>query len=129
MRSSQYKDFLTAQFDVSDAIDLIIEGRLDYKTGKRYINRISTVEADEDSYKFAVKDIFKYDHEKQHLVPIQCISDSFFEKLLDYGMPFDNVEKIKEIFNPKAERTEKIEKLQKSEPEEKVSKKKKEKIS
>jgi pilus assembly protein CpaF len=129
MRSAQYKDFLTAQFDVSDAIDLILEGRLDYKTGKRYINRISTVEADEDSYKFVVKDIFKYDHEKQHLVPIQCISDSFFEKLLDYGMPFDNVEKIKEIFNPKAERTEKIEKLQKSEPEEKVSKKKKEKIS
>lgn len=98
MRSAQYKDFLTAQFDVADAIDLILEGRLDYETGKRYINRISVVEADEDNYKFEVSDIFKYNHDKKELEPIQCVSDKFLEKLLDYGMPIENIAKIKEIF-------------------------------
>lgn len=98
MRSAQYKDFLTAQFDVADAIDLIIEGRLDYKTGKRYINRISIVEADDDNYKFEVKDIFRYDHEKKELLPVECVSEEFMLKLLDYGMPIENVDKIKAIF-------------------------------
>ena len=98
MRSSQYKDFLTAQFDVADAIDLILEGRLDYQTGKRYINRISVVEADDTEYKFEVKDIFKYDHTRKELMPVQCISDEFMEKLLDYGMPIENIQKIKDLF-------------------------------
>ncbi len=98
MRSSQYKDFLTAQFDVADAIDLILEGRLDYTTGKRYINRISVVEANDDDYKFEVKDVFKYDHEKKELLPVQCVSDDFLEKLLDYGMPIENIQKIKDLF-------------------------------
>ena len=98
MRSSQYKDFLTAQFDVADAIDLILEGRLDYQTGKRYINRISVVEADDTEYKFEVKDIFKYDHARKELMPVQCISDEFMEKLLDYGMPIENIQKIKDLF-------------------------------
>ncbi len=98
MRSSQYKDFLTAQFDVADAIDLILEGRLDYKTGKRYINRISVVEADDTDYKFAVNDIFRYDHDKKELLPVQCVSDEFLEKLLDYGMPIENIKKIKDLF-------------------------------
>lgn len=107
MRSSQYKDFLTAQFDVADAIDLILEGRLDYDTGKRYINRISIVEADDANYKFEVKDIFKYSHEKKELVPIQCVSDRFMEKLLDYGMPIENIDKIKEIFEPEDSKSKK----------------------
>lgn len=101
MRSSQYKDFLTAQFDVADAIDLILEGRLDYETGKRYINRISVVEANDEDYKFEVNDIFKYNHDKKVLEPVQCVSDKFMEKLLDYGMPIENIEKIKEIFKDK----------------------------
>ena len=101
MRSSQYKDFLTAQFDVADAIDLILEGRLDYETGKRYINRISVVEANDEDYKFVVNDIFKYNHDKKELEPVQCVSDKFMEKLLDYGMPVENIEKIKEIFKGK----------------------------
>lgn len=99
MRSSQYKDFLTAQFDVADAIDLILEGRLDYETGKRYINRISVVEANDEDYKFEVNDIFKYNHDKKELEPVQCVSDKFMEKLLDYGMPLENIDKIKAIFN------------------------------
>ena len=101
MRSSQYKDFLTAQFDVADAIDLILEGRLDYETGKRYINRISVVEANDEDYKFEVSDIFKYNHDKKELEPVQCVSDKFMEKLLDYGMPIENIAKIKEIFKDK----------------------------
>lgn len=99
MRSSQYKDFLTAQFDVADAIDLIIEGRIDYATGQRYINRVAEVSADEDTFRFEVTNIFKYDHENKTLVPTKCVSDQFFEKLLDYGMPFENVAKIKAIFD------------------------------
>ena len=111
MRSSQYKDFLTAQFDVADAIDLILEGRLDYATGKRYINRISVVEADDNDYKFEVNDIFKYDHEKKELLPVQCVSDQFMEKLLDYGMPIENIKKIKDLFkeNVKAKKVEEAE--------------------
>ena len=101
MRSAQYKDFLTAQFDVADAIDLILEGRLDYETGKRYINRISVVEANDEDYKFEVSDIFKYNHDKKELEPVQCVSDKFMEKLLDYGMPIENIGKIKEIFKGK----------------------------
>lgn len=117
MRSAQYKDFLTAQFDVADAIDLILEGRLDYKTGKRYINRISVVEADDENYKFVVNDIFKYDHEKKELLPVQCVSDNFISKLLDYGMPYENIAMIKEIFKSteKAEKIEKVEKVEKAE--------------
>jgi len=108
MRSAQYKDFLTAQFDVADAIDLVLEGRLDYKTGKRYINRISTVEADEESYKFIVSDIFRYDHETKELKPNQPPTDIFMEKLLDYGMPYENIQMIKDIFadsTPKTKET------------------------
>jgi len=116
MRSAQYKDFLTAQFDVADAIDLILEGRLDYKTGKRYINRISVVEADDENYKFNVTDIFKYDHEKKELLPASCVSDEFLTKLLDYGMPYENIDKIKNLFveNKKVEKVEAAEKSAKA---------------
>lgn len=113
MRSAQYKDFLTAQFDVADAIDLILEGRLDYETGKRYINRISVVEADDENYKFEVKDIFKYNHDKKRLEPVQCVSDKFMEKLLDYGMPIDNIDKIKEIFETKPKKDTTLEQKKK----------------
>ena len=121
MRSSQYKDFLTAQFDVADAIDLVLEGRLDYQTGKRYINRISVVEADDDNYKFEVNDIFKYDHATKTLLPVQCVSDQFMEKLLDYGMPLENIKKIKDLFKNSKEEKEIIKEEVKKE---KISKKK-----
>lgn len=126
MRSSQYKDFLTAQFDVADAIDLVLEGRLDYVTGKRYINRISVVEADDENYKFEVKDIFKYDHATRTLLPVQCVSDEFMEKLLDYGMPIENIEKIKKLFkkDDDEETDEKVKKNKKIEQTKKVNKKK-----
>lgn len=124
MRSSQYKDFLTAQFDVADAIDLILEGRLNYKTGKRYINRISIVEADEDTYKFEVTDVFRYNHEKQELEKNQCPSDEFLEKLLDYGMPYDNITQIKELFaaKPAKKETKKEEKVEEESKEKTVKK-------
>lgn len=118
MRSAQYKDFLTAQFDVADAIDLILEGRLDYETGKRYINRISVVEADDENYKFEVNDIFKYNHDKKELEPVQCVSDKFMEKLLDYGMPISNIEKIKEIFKDKVKEAPVTKRKKKTEAEE-----------
>ena len=50
---------------------------------------------------FEVNDIFKYNHDKKVLEPVQCVSDKFMEKLLDYGMPIENIEKIKEIFKDK----------------------------
>jgi len=115
MRSSQYKDFLTAQFDVADAIDLVLEGRLDYATGKRYINRISVVEADDDNYKFEVNDIFKYDHATKTLLPVQCVSDQFMEKLLDYGMPLENIQKIKDLFKNSKEEKEVAKEVKKKE--------------
>ena len=124
MRSAQYKDFLTAQFDVADAIDLILEGRLDYKTGKRYINRISVVEADDENYKFNVTDVFRYDHEKKELMPENCVSDEFLTKLLDYGMPYENIDKIKALFKDETakekaneEKVKKVKKVVKSKDE------------
>lgn len=128
MRSSQYKDFLTAQFDVADAIDLILEGRLDYVSGKRYINRISVVEADDNDYKFEVNDIFRYDHKLKTLLPVQCVSDQFMEKLLDYGMPLENIQKIKDLFNEKNSKKDEPKTESKTEPKtEKKTRKKVEK--
>ena len=98
MRSAQYKDFLTAQFDVADAIDLILEGRLDYQTGKRYINRVAIVEANDENFGFTVTNVFKYDHADKTLKAEKCPSDDFIDRLLDSGMPYENVEQIKEIF-------------------------------
>ena len=64
-------------------------------------NFISVVEANDEDYKFEVSDIFKYNHDKKELEPVQCVSDKFMEKLLDYGMPIENIGKIKEIFKGK----------------------------
>jgi pilus assembly protein CpaF len=47
MQTRYYTDFKEAQFDVADAVDIVIQISLDRVTGARYVSRISEVSASE----------------------------------------------------------------------------------
>ena len=65
-----------------------------------------------------------FDHEVKELLPVQAPSDQFMEKLLDYGMPIENIKMIKELFkNAKAEKVEEKEEEAEEKPKRKTAKK------
>ena len=45
MQTGYYTDYREAQFDVADAVDIVIQISLDRVTGDRYVSRISEVAA------------------------------------------------------------------------------------
>ena len=87
MQTQYYTDFREAQFDVADAVDIVIQINLDRSTGARYVSRISEIIACEQDMSFSVRDLFVYDKEnKKYLVNTDGPSVSLIKSCLEYEM-------------------------------------------
>lgn len=99
MQTQYYTDFREAQFDVADAVDIVVQINLDRSTGERYVSRISEIIASEQDMSFSVWDLFVYDKEnKKYLVNRNGPSTSLIRSCLEYEMNANEAASIFDIF-------------------------------
>lgn len=99
MQTRYYTEYREAQFDVADAVDIVIQISLDRSTGVRYVNRVSEIIACEQDMSFSVRDLFAYDKEnKKYLVNREGLSGSLVRSCLEYEMSADDVVMFSEMF-------------------------------
>lgn len=99
MQTGYYTDYREAQFDVADAVDLVIHIKLDRATGKRYTYKISEVTASSAEMSFEVHDLFTYDKEKQkYRICRKGLSRSTLASCMEYEMTGGDLEQLKELF-------------------------------
>lgn len=104
MQTQYYTDFREAQFDVADAVDIVIQINLDRSTGSRYVSRISEIIADEQDMSFSVRDLFVYDKEnRKYLVNRDGPSTSLIKSSLEYEMHANEAAILFDIFCIKPE--------------------------
>lgn len=104
MQTQYYTDYREAQFDVADAVDIVIQISLDRSTGVRYVSRISEVTAGEQDMSFSVRDLFVYDKEnKKYLVNREGLSESLIKSCLEYEMSAGDAVLLSDIFCIKPE--------------------------
>lgn len=102
MQTGCYTDYREAQFDVADAVDLVIQIKLDRATGLRYVHRISEIAADEDSMGFEVNDLFIYDRDSgKYLVNRNGLCKSSVESCLEYEMNLHDITALRDMFTIK----------------------------
>jgi pilus assembly protein CpaF len=100
MQTGFYTDYREAQFDIADAIDIVIQIKLDKSTGSRYVYKISEITADEEKMSYIIRDLFVYDKEKKkYLVNRDGLSASTVESCLEYEMTSSDVEYVKYLFD------------------------------
>lgn len=104
MQTRCYTDYREAQFDVADAVDIVIQINLDRSTGIRYVNRISEITAGEQDMSFSVRDLFVYEKEiKKYLVNTEGLSTSLIRSCLEYEMAADDAALLIDMFCIKPE--------------------------
>lgn len=114
MQTQYYTDYREAQFDVADAVDIVIQISLDRSTGVRYVSRISEVIAGEQDMSFSVRDLFAYDKEKRkYLVNEEGLSAGLIKSCLEYEMNVGEEAIISDLFLIKPEETNAFEYMQK----------------
>lgn len=102
MQTGYYTDYREAQFDVADAVDMVIHIKLDRSTGVRYVYKISEVIADDKEMSFKVNDLFIYDKEKKkYLVYKYGLSKLMLDSCCEYEFTLDDLDYIRDIFNIK----------------------------
>lgn len=107
MQTGFYTDYKEAQFDVADAIDLIIHIKLDRATGKRYVYKISEVIANHKDMSFEVIDLFVFDKiREKYVVNPAGLSEITLNSCLEYEMTKEDVARIKALFEIKKEESE-----------------------
>ncbi len=113
MQTQYYTDFREAQFDVADAVDIVIQINLDRLTGMRYVSRISEIIACEQDMSFSVRDLFVYDKEnKKYLVNKDGPSLSLIKSCLEYEITVSEVASIFEMFSIKPDEKKVFEYMQ-----------------
>lgn len=99
MQTGMYTDYREAQFDVADAVDIVIHLKLDRNTGERYVYKISEIKAIDETMGFEVNDLFVYDRMKsRYLVNPRGISEEMKQSCLEYEMTEDDLREIEEVF-------------------------------
>lgn len=113
MQTQYYTDFREAQFDVADAVDIVIQISMDRSTGTRYVYKISEVIAGEQDMSFSVRDLFVYDKEnKKYMVNREGLSSSLIKSCLDYEMNAYEAASLSDIFCIKPEEKDVFEYMQ-----------------
>ncbi len=101
MQTGYYTDFREAQFDVADAVDLVVHIKLDRETGQRYVYKVSEVLADETSMSFQINDLFVFDKESDKYWANQNgLSKEQIMSCIEYEMTQSDVEELQELFCP-----------------------------
>lgn len=99
MQTGHYTDYREAQFDIADAVDLVLHVKLDRDTGRRYISRVSEVVAQEEEMSYRVNDLFCFDREKDtYLVNRSGVSPQMIESCLEYEATPADVHVLGELF-------------------------------
>lgn len=102
MQTGYYTDFHEAQFDVADAVDIVIHIKLDRNTGQRFVYKISEVLADETNMSYCIRDLFTYCKEAgKYLVNSDGVSSSMLNSCMEYEMNSQDVLEIMDIFDIK----------------------------
>lgn len=95
-----YRDYKEAQFDVADAVDIIIHVKLDRKTGERDIYRVCELVAIEETMSYRINDLFIYDKEQEvYLVNSNGLDKSTIEDCLCYEFTAKDIAGLKRIFS------------------------------
>lgn len=99
IQTGYYKDFKEAQFDVADAVDIIIQVRLDRKTGERYIYRVCELVAIEDTMSFRINELFIYDRDEGvYLINKNGLDKVTIEDCLCYELTKADADYLRDIF-------------------------------
>ncbi len=100
MQTGYYTDFREAQFDVADAVDLVIHIKLDRETGRRYVYKVAEVLACEESMTFQINDLFVFDREKgKYISNKNGISKQQLLSCLEYEFTTSDAEELSNLFN------------------------------
>jgi pilus assembly protein CpaF len=101
MRTGNYSTYREAQYDVADSDDLIIQIRLDMKTGKRYVQRIVELVANDDMT-YEIRDLFVYNKiSNKIMINPKGVSKNTLEDCLEYELEMEDVKELKELFHIK----------------------------
>ncbi len=99
MQTGNYTDFREAQFDVADAIDLVIQIKLDRQTGHRYVYKLSEVIAHEQDMSFEVNDLFRFNKERECYETVQKgISKSQLISCMEYEITQNDVQLLEHLW-------------------------------
>ncbi|QNU67132.1 Flp pilus assembly complex ATPase component TadA [Ruminiclostridium herbifermentans] len=99
MQTGYYTDFREAQFDVADAVDLVVHIKLDRETGQRYVYKVSEVLADESSMSFRINDLFVFDKETgKYWSNPDGLSKEQIASCMEYEMTQADVCELRELF-------------------------------
>ncbi len=99
MQTGYYTDFREAQFDVADAVDLVVHIKLDRETGQRYVYKVSEVLAEEGSMSFQINDLFIFDKESgKYWSNPDGLSKAQMISCMEYEMTQAEVEELHELF-------------------------------
>lgn len=99
MQTGNYTDFREAQFDVADAIDLVIQIKLDRQTGQRYVYKLSEVIAHEQDMSFEVNDLFVFNKDTGRYDTVQQgISKSQLTSCMEYEITHSDVQLLEQLW-------------------------------
>lgn len=100
MQTGYYTDFREAQFDVADAVDLVVHIKLDRENGQRYVYKVSEVLANEENMSFQINDLFIFNKETgRYWANSNGISKEQLLSCMEYEMTREDEEEIWRLFN------------------------------
>ncbi len=98
MQTGYYTNYQEAQFDAADAIDILIQLRLDRNTGRRYVFKVAEVIASFETMSFRVLELYRYDKENnKYIVTDTGISKEMQASCLEYEMTAKDIEKVNKL--------------------------------
>ncbi|MDF2989000.1 MAG: Flp pilus assembly protein ATPase CpaF [Eubacterium sp.] len=101
MQTGYYTDYREAQFDVADAVDLVVHIKLDRETGQRYVFKVSEVIADEENMSFQINDLFVFDKEQgKYWANKNGLSKEQILSCMEYEMTASEVAELNKLFLP-----------------------------
>lgn len=99
MQTGVYSHYTEAQFDVADAIDIVIQLKLDRNTGDRYVYKVSEVIANDKNMGFRINDLFVYEKRRQvYLINPKGISENTKLSCLEYEMDETALKELEDLF-------------------------------
>jgi pilus assembly protein CpaF len=99
MQTGYYTDFREAQFDVADAIDLVVHIKLDRETGQRYVYKVSEVLAEENGMSFKINDLFIFDKGSgSYWSNERGLSKEQLKSCMEYELTQEDVKELQHLF-------------------------------
>ncbi len=102
MQTGFYTDYREARFDVADAIDIVIQIKLDRNTGTRYVYKFSEIIAKENDMSYEIRDLFRFDkNTKKYLINKKGINKATLDSCMEFELTTQDKEILKDLFEIK----------------------------